>query len=646
MPADADQARRGRPRWRPTRRPGARVPVQDEAGRLAAPARSHLAAPGGRVVVLRLRRRHRRRWPPARSTTGCAPTAATTGAATRSTRLGQQDITCEVCVDQLARVRPPARRAQPGRLPRARTASTSWWTRAAAVWAERAHVGDLEALRARSRVERGRGPRSTPPASAPSGPRVGGPERTWPGSRRSLGLPQTGARDAAPPGGLRAAALGSRPTAPSRPLLRSRTTCPRTGPSRRRDEFKEQSLVAGTVPLRRGRPGLRGVLGPPGRATCSTGTASGTRSSSGTCPSPSGSSAARSTSPTTASTATSRPAGATRSRSTGRASRATPAPSPTPTCCAEVQRFANVLKGLGVEQGDRVAIYMPMIPELPVAMLACARIGAAHSVVFGGFSADSLSDRINDAEAKVLITADGGWRRGQAAPAQAERRRRAGRHARRSSTSSSCSAPARRATIRDPDDRGPRPLVPRPHGRRPTPTCPAEPMDSEDLLYLLYTSGTTAKPKGIMHTTGGYLTQVAFTHKYVFDLHPETDVYWCAADIGWVTGHSYIVYGPLANGATSVMYEGTPDTPSTRPVVVDRREVRRHDPLHRADRHPDVHEVGDRACRPPTTCRRCGCSARSASPSTPRPGSGTARTSAATAARSSTRGGRPRPAPS
>jgi len=229
----------------------------------------------------------------------------------------------------------------------------------------------------------------------------------------------------------------------------------------------------------------------------------------------------------------------------------------------EVQRFANVLRGLGVGKGDRVAIYMPMIPELPIAMLACARIGAPHSVVFGGFSADSLSDRINDAECKVLVTADGGFRKGQA-------------HLLKPIADVAlASAPSIEHVVvvdrvtSHPDAGSP--SVDMTDGRDlwyhqlmagADAISEPERMDSEDLLYLLYTSGTTAKPKGIMHTTGGYLTQVCFTHKYVFDLKPESDVYWCAADIGWVTGHSYIVYGPLANGATSVIYEGTPDTPA------------------------------------------------------------------------------------
>ena len=222
---------------------------------------------------------------------------------------------------------------------------------------------------------------------------------------------------------------------------------------------------------------------------------------------------------------------------------------------SDVQRFANALKGLGVERGDRVNIYLPMIPEAAVAMLACARIGAPHSVVFGGFSAQALADRINDAEAKVLITADGGYRRGDVfalKPAADEAV---------AATSSIEHVVVVRRGGNDVDmvdgrDHWYHELV-----EAADADCPAAPMDAEQLLFLLYTSGTTGTPKGIMHTTGGYLTQVAFTHKYVFDLHPETDVYWCTADVGWVTGHSYIVYGPLANGATIVMYEGVPNHP-------------------------------------------------------------------------------------
>ena len=222
----------------------------------------------------------------------------------------------------------------------------------------------------------------------------------------------------------------------------------------------------------------------------------------------------------------------------------------------DVSRLANALKNLGVQRGDRVCIYLGMVPELPMALLACARIGAPHSVVFGGFSSDSLRDRIQDAEAKVVITADGAWRRGQVVPLK-----QTTDHAVADCPSIEKILVLRRTGQDDVPMTGGRDvwwddLVP----QQTTDCSPAE-MDAEDLLYLLYTSGTTAKPKGIMHTTGGYLTQVAYTHRHVFDLDPDTDVYWCAADVGWVTGHSYIVYGPLANRATSVLYEGTPDHP-------------------------------------------------------------------------------------
>ena len=221
----------------------------------------------------------------------------------------------------------------------------------------------------------------------------------------------------------------------------------------------------------------------------------------------------------------------------------------------EVKKFANALKSLGVEKGDRINIYLPMIPEAAVAMLACARIGAAHSVVFGGFSSQALADRINDAEAKVLITADGGYRRGEvfALKPQAD-------EALENTPSIQSVVVVQRGkndvAMKDGRDHWYHELV-----AKASDDCPAEPMDSEQLLFLLYTSGTTGKPKGIMHTTGGYLTHVTYTHKYVFDLNPDKDVYWCTADVGWITGHSYIVYGPLSNGATQVMYEGVPNYP-------------------------------------------------------------------------------------
>jgi acetyl-CoA synthetase len=223
----------------------------------------------------------------------------------------------------------------------------------------------------------------------------------------------------------------------------------------------------------------------------------------------------------------------------------------------QVCQFANVLKKLGVKKGDRVALYLPLIPELAISMLACARIGAIHSVVFGGFSAESLRDRINDSQCTVLVTADGGWRRGQVVPLK------------QTADEALKDTPSIQHVV----------IVQRLHGSpvqvhvkegrdhwyhrlmQDAPyACEPETMDAEDMLYILYTSGTTGKPKGIVHTTGGYLTGVYATTKWVFDLKDD-DVYWCTADIGWVTGHSYVVYGPLANGATVVMYEGAPDWP-------------------------------------------------------------------------------------
>ena len=224
----------------------------------------------------------------------------------------------------------------------------------------------------------------------------------------------------------------------------------------------------------------------------------------------------------------------------------------------EVVRFANALKDLGVRKGTPVAIYMGMVPELPIAMLACARLGAPHTVVFGGFSAESLSDRMNDMECELLITQDEGWRTGKKVPLK------------RNADEAVAQAPTVQNVIvlqrtgdevpfNQPRDAWWHELT---EGQDDDPaSAPPEPMDAEDLLYLLYTSGTTAKPKGIVHTTAGYLVGVAATHHYIFDIKPDT-VYWCAADVGWVTGHSYIVYGPLTNGTTGVMYEGVPNYPN------------------------------------------------------------------------------------
>ena len=222
----------------------------------------------------------------------------------------------------------------------------------------------------------------------------------------------------------------------------------------------------------------------------------------------------------------------------------------------EVSKFANVLKEFGLKRNDTVAIYMPMIIELPIAMLACARIGVAHSVIFGGFSPDAIIDRCEDAEAKMIITADAGYRRGEPSALKVNVDTALENGAQSVETVvvvNRCDLDVNMNSGRD--------FWWHDVMKDAIPICHPEPMPAEQLLYLLYTSGTTAKPKGIMHTSAGYLTQVAYTHKYVFDLKPDTDVYWCAADIGWVTGHSYIVYGPLANCTTSVMYEGTPDTP-------------------------------------------------------------------------------------
>ena len=224
-----------------------------------------------------------------------------------------------------------------------------------------------------------------------------------------------------------------------------------------------------------------------------------------------------------------------------------------------VCRFSNALKNLGVTRGDRVTIYLPMIPEAAIAMLACVRIGAIHSVVFGGFSPESLADRNNDAQAKVLITADGGWRRGGIVPLKSN----ADEALLSSPTVENVVVVQRGGELSKKVDA--EMLEGRDHWyhdlmAESSADCPAEEMDAEDVLFILYTSGTTGKPKGVVHTTGGYLTQVAATTKVVFDLQDD-DVYWCTADVGWITGHSYIVYGPLANGARVFMYEGAPDTP-------------------------------------------------------------------------------------
>jgi acetyl-CoA synthetase len=220
----------------------------------------------------------------------------------------------------------------------------------------------------------------------------------------------------------------------------------------------------------------------------------------------------------------------------------------------EVSRFANVLKGVGIKAGDRVTIYLPMIPEAAIAMLACARIGATHSVIFGGFSAEAVADRNNDAKARLVITADGGWRRGKIVPLKANVDAALDKSptVEKCIVFNRCNHPVTMKAGRD--------LWWHELTAQAAADCPAEPLDSEHPLYILYTSGSTGKPKGVLHTTAGYVLGTSYTHRLVFDLK-ENDIYWCTADVGWVTGHSYIVYGPLANGATTLMYEGAPNHP-------------------------------------------------------------------------------------
>ena len=282
----------------------------------------------------------------------------------------------------------------------------------------------------------------------------------------------------------------------------------------------------------------------------------------------------------------------------------------------EVNKFANVMKELGVGKGDRVTIYLPMVPELAIALLACARIGAPHSVVFGGFSAESLRDRINDAQSKLVITADGSYRRGQILPLK--------RNVDAALKECPCVenvvllkrlGDAAAIHVQEGRDHWWHRLVADAEAY-----CEPEPMDSEDPLFILYTSGTTAKPKGILHTTAGYLVGVSLTHKWVFDVKEE-DVYWCTADIGWVTGHSYIVYGPLANGTTGLMYEGSPDWPDKDRwwTMVEKYGV---NIFYTAPTAIRAFMKWGSGIRTATTCRVCACWVPSENPSTRKPGCG------------------------
>ena len=301
----------------------------------------------------------------------------------------------------------------------------------------------------------------------------------------------------------------------------------------------------------------------------------------------------------------------------------------------EVCKFANALKSRGVTKGDRVCIYMPMIPEATVAMLACARIGAVHSIVFGGFSPESLKDRILDSDCRVVITADEGPRGAKPVPLK-------------SNTDQALTACPNVHTVV---------VVERTSGdidwnqdvdvwyhklmESASEDCPAEEMDAEDPLFILYTSGSTGKPKGVLHTTGGYLLHVAITHKYIFDYH-DGDIYWCTADVGWVTGHSYIVYGPLSNGATTVVFEGLPTYPDASRFwqVVDKHQINIFYTAPTALRA--LMGQATRWSKRPAA-KVCEFSAQWVSPSTRRPGSGITGWLAILAARLSTHGGKPKP---
>jgi acetyl-CoA synthetase len=287
----------------------------------------------------------------------------------------------------------------------------------------------------------------------------------------------------------------------------------------------------------------------------------------------------------------------------------------------EVSKLANILRNRNVEKGDRVTLYMPMIPEAVYAMLACARIGAIHSVVFGGFSPESLAGRIEDCGSKVVITADEGVRGGRKVPLKANT------DAAIAKVGGVDHVIVVRRTGAAVDMDPVRDVYYDKAAEVVTAECPCEHMNAEDPLFILYTSGSTGKPKGVLHTTGGYHVFTAMTHQYVFDYH-EGDIYWCTADVGWVTGHSYIVYGPLANGATTLVFEGVPNYPT----------------MSRFWEVCDKHQVNIIYTAP--TAIRCASSAPWASRSIRRPGSGTTTSSARAAARSSTPGGRPRPAES